>query len=151
MNNASTSKTASKPARTKEAAASPGWIDAHVHVWTEDVARYPLAPDFTSEQMQPRRFTPEELLKHCEPCGVKRINLIQMSYYGYDNSYVADDDNNEYGWAAMLAYKAELTEFAGLVVEIMHVSSDRPGRRLYGGIDADQGQTSIQSALRFGF
>ena len=69
----------------------------------------------------------------------------------YDNSYVAEDDNNEDGWSAMIAYKAELTDFATLVVEVLHVSSDRPGRQLYGGIDADQSQTSVQSALRFGF
>ena len=40
--------------------------------------------------MKPGSFTPEELFKHCRPAGVKRINLIQMSYYGYDNSYMLD-------------------------------------------------------------
>jgi hypothetical protein len=67
-----------------------------------------------------------------------------------DNSYVDYDNNNENGWAAMLAYKAELTDFADLVVEVLHVSSDRAGRQLYGGIDADQEQTIVQSSLRFG-
>src|SRR5438105_771878 len=50
-----------------------GAIDAHVHVWTPDVKRYPLAADFTPEQMQPRSFTPERLLAHAQPCGVDRI------------------------------------------------------------------------------
>jgi len=67
-----------------------------------------------------------------------------------DNSYIAYDNNNEKGWAAMLAYKAELTDFAYLVVEVLHVSSDRDGRLLYGGIAADQHQTIVQSSLRFG-
>jgi predicted TIM-barrel fold metal-dependent hydrolase len=76
--------------RAVKASDSPGWIDAHVHVWTDDVQRYLLAPGFTKEQMLPATFTPEELLAHCEPCGVRRINLIQMSYYGCDNRYMLD-------------------------------------------------------------
>jgi predicted TIM-barrel fold metal-dependent hydrolase len=40
--------------------------------------------------MRPPSFTPEELFKHCKPAGVKRINLIQMSFYGFDNSYMLD-------------------------------------------------------------
>ena len=35
-------------------------------------------------------FTPEELFAHTRPCGVRRIVLIQMSYYGFDNSYMLD-------------------------------------------------------------
>src|SRR3954468_18792338 len=40
--------------------------------------------------MKPPSFTPEELFKHSKPAGVTRINLIQMSYYGFDNSYMLD-------------------------------------------------------------
>lgn len=79
-----------KARRTVDAAKAPGWIDAHVHVWTDDVTRYPLASGFTRTDMQPATFTPEELFAHCEPCGVRRIDLIQMSYYGYDNRYMLD-------------------------------------------------------------
>jgi predicted TIM-barrel fold metal-dependent hydrolase len=68
----------------------PGYIDAHVHVWTSDTKKYPLAPGYRREQMQPPNFPPEELLSHAQPCGVSRIVLIQMSYYGYDNSYMLD-------------------------------------------------------------
>ena len=32
---------------------TPGWIDAHVHVWTDDFDKYPLAPGFKKEQMRP--------------------------------------------------------------------------------------------------
>jgi predicted TIM-barrel fold metal-dependent hydrolase len=66
------------------------YIDAHSHVWTPDVSRYPLASSFTVEQMRPRSFTAEELLAVCQPCGVGRVNLIQMSYYEFDNSYMLD-------------------------------------------------------------
>lgn len=66
------------------------YVDAHVHVWTPDTAKYPLAAGFKKENMQPPSFTPEELFKHCKPAGVTRINLIQMSFYGFDNSYMLD-------------------------------------------------------------
>lgn len=63
-------------------------IDAHVHVWTPDLAAYPLAPGFSAADMTPPSFTPEQLLAHAEPHGVKRIHLIQMSFYGGDHRYL---------------------------------------------------------------
>ncbi|HTE17980.1 MAG TPA: amidohydrolase family protein, partial [Armatimonadota bacterium] len=66
------------------------YIDAHSHVWTPDTERYPLAPGFTKEQMQPPSFTPEELFAQCRPEGVRRVVLIQMSYYRFDNRYMLD-------------------------------------------------------------
>lgn len=76
-------------------AASPadlqaGSIDAHVHVWTPDTRRYPLAAGFAKEQMTLPGFTPEEFFAHARPAGVTRTVLIQMSYYGFDNSYMLD-------------------------------------------------------------
>ncbi len=67
-----------------------GWIDAHVHVWTPDVVKYPLDKNFTREDMQPPSFTPEQLFQHSAPSGVTRVVLIQMSFYQYDNSYMLD-------------------------------------------------------------
>jgi predicted TIM-barrel fold metal-dependent hydrolase len=66
------------------------YIDAHVHVWTADTLHYPLAEGYRPEEMAPSSFTPEELFKHSRPTGVNRINLIQMSFYGFDNSYMLD-------------------------------------------------------------
>ncbi len=66
------------------------FIDAHVHVWTPDTAHYPLADGFKKDDMKPPSFTPEELFKHSKPAGVDRINLIQMSFYGFDNRYMLD-------------------------------------------------------------
>jgi predicted TIM-barrel fold metal-dependent hydrolase len=66
------------------------YIDAHSHIWTPDVHHYPLAAGFTVADMKPRSFTAEELLAHCRPAGVGRVNLIQMSYYEFDNSYMLD-------------------------------------------------------------
>ncbi|MFH1265903.1 MAG: hypothetical protein ABIK89_09245, partial [Planctomycetota bacterium] len=70
--------------------AEQGFIDAHVHVWTPDTERYPLASGHSKEKMALASFTPEELFAHARPCGVTRIVLIQMSYYGFDNSYMLD-------------------------------------------------------------
>lgn len=67
-----------------------GYIDAHVHVWTPDTAHYPLAAGFKRDDMKPPSFTPEELMAHAEPTGVDRIVLVQMSFYGFDNSYMLD-------------------------------------------------------------
>ncbi len=79
------------PAAEKEADdLKKGFIDAHVHVWTPDTKKYPLARGFTKDDMKPPSFTPEELLAHAKPCGVTRITLIQMSFYGYDNSYMLE-------------------------------------------------------------
>jgi predicted TIM-barrel fold metal-dependent hydrolase len=66
------------------------YIDAHSHIWTPDVARYPLAQGFAPADMKPRSFTAEELLEHCRPAGVGRVNLIQMSFYAFDNRYMLD-------------------------------------------------------------
>jgi predicted TIM-barrel fold metal-dependent hydrolase len=63
------------------------YIDAHSYVWTPDVAHYPLAKGFTVADMKPPSFTAEELLAQCGPAGVGRVNLIQMSYYEFDNRF----------------------------------------------------------------
>jgi predicted TIM-barrel fold metal-dependent hydrolase len=61
-----------------------GLIDAHVHVWTDDTSHYPLAAGYRKEDMQPPTFTPQDLFRHTRPAGIERINLIQMSFYGFD-------------------------------------------------------------------
>jgi predicted TIM-barrel fold metal-dependent hydrolase len=66
------------------------YIDAHSHIWTPDVAHYPLAAGFKVADMQPASFTAEELLALCRPADVGRVNLIQMSYYEFDNRYMLD-------------------------------------------------------------
>ena len=54
-------------------------IDAHVHVWTDDVEKYPLADGFARAEMQPPTFFPEDILAHARPCGVERVVLVQMT------------------------------------------------------------------------
>ena len=80
--------TARAAAHPADESPRPGWIDAHVHVWTSDTERFPLKPGFPKSKMRRVSFTPQELFAHARPCGVSRVVLVQMSYYGYDNSYM---------------------------------------------------------------
>jgi predicted TIM-barrel fold metal-dependent hydrolase len=66
------------------------YIDAHSHIWTPDTGHYPLAPGFRRANMEPASFTVQELLERAKPSGVNRVVLIQMSFYGHDNSYMLD-------------------------------------------------------------
>jgi predicted TIM-barrel fold metal-dependent hydrolase len=65
------------------------YIDAHSHVWSPDVARWPLVGGQTKADLKPLSFTPEELFALAEPEGVGRVVLIQHSgYHLWDNSYI---------------------------------------------------------------
>lgn len=76
--------------RTEAHRSAAGDIDAHVHVWSPDLNRYPIDASFTREDMQPPSFTPEQLFAHTGPNGVSRVVLIQMSFYRFDNRYLLD-------------------------------------------------------------
>jgi predicted TIM-barrel fold metal-dependent hydrolase len=68
-----------------------GWIDAHSHIWTPDVERYPLAPGRTRADLDPPSFTTQELLRTIAPHGVTRVVLIGHSqFYLWDNTYMLD-------------------------------------------------------------
>ena len=67
------------------------YIDAHSHVWSPDVEKWPLANSKTKADLAPPSFTPEELWKLAEPEGVGRAVLIQHStYHAFDNRYLID-------------------------------------------------------------
>lgn len=68
-----------------------GFVDAHSHIWTPEVEKYPLAEGQTAADLKPPSFTAEELLALAKPLGVTRVVLIQHKpYHGLDNSYLAD-------------------------------------------------------------
>ncbi len=67
-----------------------GYIDAHVHLWTDDFSKYPLAPGFKRSDLAVRRFTARNILAAAQPNSVQRIVLVQMSYYGFDNRLMLD-------------------------------------------------------------
>jgi predicted TIM-barrel fold metal-dependent hydrolase len=92
-------------AAVSDSGAGKGYIDAHVHVWTDNTEKYPLAKGFKKEDMKPRTFTAEELLAHARPNRVSRIVLIQMSFYGFDNRYMLDamaDDAGVFSGVAVI-------------------------------------------------
>lgn len=86
-----------------------GDIDAHVHVWSPDLARYPIHPEFKASDMQPASFTPEQLFAHTRANGVGRVVLIQMSFYRYDNRYMLDAIRR---WPGVFAGVAVVDELA---------------------------------------
>ena len=65
-------------------------VDAHVHVWSDDLSRYSFARGFKIDDCVVPAFLPEDILNHARPFGVERIVLVQMSYYGFDNRYMTD-------------------------------------------------------------
>jgi predicted TIM-barrel fold metal-dependent hydrolase len=67
------------------------WIDAHSHVWSRDIEKYPLANGNTLDSLSPPSFTDEELLAVAHRSGVGRVVLIHHHpYHGWDNSYLID-------------------------------------------------------------
>jgi predicted TIM-barrel fold metal-dependent hydrolase len=63
-------------------------IEPHVHVWTLDTERYPWSPQTTAPPT--RSATAEELIETLDAHGVLGAVLVQVIYYGNDNSYAAD-------------------------------------------------------------
>ena len=61
-------------------------IDTHLHVWSDDFARYPFA-----EGRKETEGAPVELLNETmAEAGVDRAVIVQPIHYLYDNRYVAD-------------------------------------------------------------
>lgn len=70
------------------AAEPTGRVDCHSHIWTRNVAKFPLAEGQTVDDLAPPSFTDDELMAIAKPLGVDRVVLIQhRPYHGYDNSY----------------------------------------------------------------
>ena len=105
-------------------------VDAHVHVWTPNTEKYPLAPGFSKKDFWFPSFTPEDLAHHSRPQGVSRINLIQMTWYGLDHSYILD----------IIAAQPENFVGTGIVPAVTDVSLARPDKTMLdlarGGIRA---------------
>ena len=65
-------------------------IDAHIHVWSPDFDRYPLALGFTPDDLWLPSFTPDDHFAYSHPFGKVRLNLVQMTWYGLDHRYILD-------------------------------------------------------------
>ena len=65
-------------------------VDAHVHVWAQDPARYPWQPLLSHVPVPTYPAPVEDLLAEMDAAGVDRAVLVQPSVYGWDNSYLCD-------------------------------------------------------------
>jgi len=64
-------------------------IDAHSHIWSRDIARFPLSKGATLADLDPSSFTKDALLKLAAANRVGRVVLIQHHvFHGFDNSYL---------------------------------------------------------------
>jgi hypothetical protein len=110
---------------TKMGYATPDiWVD------TEFDAAYLLVTHRFGDDALSARFDVFETINHTE------------EEYG---------DTREHGWAITADYRKRLSPHANILVEAMHVSSDRPARTDILGAKARQDQTVLQAALRLSF
>jgi len=65
-------------------------VDTHMHVWTNDVERFPFAHPYDPNFKRPAvAGTVEMLLDEMDRFAIGHAVLVQVIYYGWDNRYVA--------------------------------------------------------------
>lgn len=64
-------------------------IDAHAHVWSQDVLRYPFGPHDGLEAPADAR-SGSELLADASGTDLRGVLLVQPRVYGYDHAYLFD-------------------------------------------------------------
>ena len=105
-------------------------VDAHIHVWSPDFDRYPLALGFTPDDLWLPSFTPDDHFAYSHPFGKVRLNLVQMTWYGLDHRYILD----------LIASDPTTYTGTGIVPGVSDVSLADPGKTMYalseGGIRA---------------
>lgn len=97
-----------------------GIVDAHVHVWSEDFRRYPLADGFTGRDLWFPGYSSEEVSRLGRQAGVTRFNLVQMTWYGLDHSYICD----------VIARDPDHFVGTGVVPAVVDVALADPGRMM---------------------
>ena len=75
-----------------------------------------------------------------------RVDLFETT----DRTFTGLDNNDEEGWALTGAYRFALRPNVTLAFEGMHVRSDRPSRADV-GLDPEQSQTTLQTALQLAY
>ena len=105
-------------------------VDAHIHVWSPDRKKYPLAPGFTPDDLWLPSFTPDDHFQYSRRVGKIRLNLVQMTWYGLDHSYILD----------LIASDPDTYTGTGIVSALSDVSLPDPGKAMLalagGGIRA---------------
>src|SRR5262245_22745664 len=76
-------------ARSTERAAKPPVIDTHMHVWSGDPKRFPMAHPYNKDFKPPRTAATAELLvEEMDANGVTHCILVQTICHGWDNTYL---------------------------------------------------------------
>jgi predicted TIM-barrel fold metal-dependent hydrolase len=95
-------------------------VDAHIHVWSPDRKKYPLAPGFAPDDLWLPSFTPDDHFQYSRTVGKIRLNLVQMTWYGLDHSYILD----------LIASDPETYTGTGIVSAISDVSLPDPSKAM---------------------
>ena len=95
-------------------------VDAHIHVWSPDRKKYPLAPGFTPDDLWLPSFTPDDHFQYSRRVGKIRLNLVQMTWYGLDHSYILD----------LIASDPDTYTGIGIVSALSDVSLPDPGKAM---------------------
>ncbi len=78
-----------QPARAREAVEQKPVVDTHMHVWADDLRKFPCdhpyQPDFEGP---PCSGSVEMLVDDMDRHGVTHAVLVQVIYHGWDNSYL---------------------------------------------------------------
>ena len=82
--------------------------------------------------------------------GADRVTGRIDAFDVRDNTFQALDNDDERGWALTADWRHPLGEHLAVLMEVLHVASDRPAR-LYLGDPAQQAQTMVQTALKIRF
>jgi predicted TIM-barrel fold metal-dependent hydrolase len=68
----------------------PPIVDTHMHVWSDDLKRFPFAHPYEPKFKPPATAgTQELLLKEMDQFDIPYCVLVQVIYHGWDNRYVA--------------------------------------------------------------
>ena len=95
-------------------------VDAHIHAWSPDFDRYPLAPGFEPGDLWLPQFTPDDHFAYSHRVGPVRINLVQMTWYGLDHTYISD----------LIEADPDTFVGTGMVPAVCDVSLASPGRAM---------------------
>ncbi len=95
-------------------------IDAHIHVWSADRERYPLAPGFEDADLWIPSYEVGDHLAMGAGLGVGRINFVQMTWYGTDHSYILD----------LIAESSGRFVGTGIVPAVTDIDVGSPGRTM---------------------
>lgn len=65
-------------------------FDAHIHVWSKNREKYPLAHGFKDRDLWIPSYEAEDHITMSESLAIQYINFVQITWYGTDHSYIID-------------------------------------------------------------